>query len=146
MAKTPPTPTTFYDHFAANMEALGLEAPESLFDSAEKATLAIGAIATAIKEQRGKPITMRALARSVPALSRASTAAAFAVRAGAVYSAFYAGACIGSFAVAVGKTPSMRDFVVTANQLRVQPAPWLMPALAAVAAQVHARHIDGPPR
>ncbi len=54
--------------------------------------------------------------------------------AGGVFAAFYVGACIGSFAVATGKSLALVDLTTVANQLRLS-GPWLMPALTHAAAQ-----------
>jgi hypothetical protein len=48
MATTPPATATFYDHFAANMEAMGMPAPRGLFDTSTEASHARRAIAPAL--------------------------------------------------------------------------------------------------
>ena len=101
------------------------------------------AMAAALKAQGTWPITWRALARHVPALGRASITSTAAIRMTAVCGAFYTVACIGSLAVAAGKTPSVRNFLTAASEARVQPAPWLMLALTNVAERLAAQHPAG---
>jgi hypothetical protein len=133
MATTPPAPATFYDHFAANMEAMGLSAPRGLFETSTKATATISAIAGAMKHY-GPRVTVREILLTIPAFASAPAVAELALLAGGVFAAFYVGACIGSFAVATGKTLALVDLTTVANQLRLS-GPWLMPALTHTAAQ-----------
>jgi hypothetical protein len=141
-----PNSPTFYSRFSANMALLGLEAPESFFGTLEKATFHIGALATTVKLHGAEQLTLNQLYRAAPTVARAPVLAALAVRMGGIYSAFYVGAAIGSLAVAAGETPSVRSFLLTANQARVAPAPWLLPTLAKVAALVNAHPVRRVPR
>jgi hypothetical protein len=88
----------FYQYFKENMEALGLTAPDSLFGSQQTA---IGTISTilAFTDKHGTRVTVYELARAGTNLERLAAV-------GAVSAAFYAGAAIGSLAVATGRTIS----------------------------------------
>ncbi len=100
---------SFYFYFKENMEALGLPAPESLFETVSSATAAITALAAALKNY-GPQATMGQLAKATVATGAASPAAAVICDKGAVFAgclaSFYVGACIGSLAVATGKSLS----------------------------------------
>jgi hypothetical protein len=145
-ATSPSTEPTFYGSFAANMALLGLDAPRSLFDTVEKATLHIGSIAVAVKQYGRQPITMREVVQLVPTLGRATVLAGAVVRLSAVSGAFYVGAAIGSLVVAADQTPSVRNLLATAHRARVQPAPWVLPTLTTVAAHLYAAELRNPAR
>jgi hypothetical protein len=100
---------SFYFYFKENMEALGLPAPESLFGTLTTALATIGSLAAPLKEF-GAQATMGQLAKLAAAGSAACPAAAIIcdkalVLAGCAAS-YYVGACIGSLAVATGRSLS----------------------------------------
>lgn len=82
----------FYPAFKANMEAIGLSAPTSLFSTQEKAISTISQLASLIKTM-GMKVTIRELVV-------AGTVTEKLAAAGAYYAAFYLGGAIGSLAVA----------------------------------------------
>lgn len=107
-------PTGFYDHFSANMRALHLPAPESLFGTVTTATASIGSMVKYVQTY-GTRVTLREMLMTLPgAVSGAgggavgyATAGSEAILViGAVSAAYYVGACLGSLAVATKKTIS----------------------------------------
>jgi hypothetical protein len=104
---------TFYFYFKENMNALGLPAPESLFGTASTAVATIISLAAPI-EKYGTNATMGQLASMTAATGAAgatgSAAAAIIIEKATVIAgcllSFYVGACIGSLAVATGKSLS----------------------------------------
>ncbi len=106
--------SSFYDYFRENMEALGLPAPESLFG---RLTLALGSIGAMSKyvQVYGTRATVAEMILTLPGavpgagggavgVSTALSEVAFVV--GALSAAAYTGACIGSLAVATGRSLS----------------------------------------
>jgi len=83
---------TFYSYFKENMEAIGLQAPESLFGSVTTAIASTTAI-VAVTETVGAKVT-------ISELIGAGTLFEGLIVVGACTAAFYAGACLGSLAVA----------------------------------------------
>ena len=77
------------------MNALGMPAPSSVFSSYEKAVGTINTLLVVL-EMLGKNATMREIAKATTKLEKLKVAAAFGA-------AGYAGACIGSRAVAIGR-------------------------------------------
>lgn len=110
----------FYKYFKENMEALGLSAPDSLFGSQQ---LAIGTISTilAFTDKFGTRVT-------VLDMIGAGTKLELLAAVGAVGAAYYAGAAIGSLAVAAGRTlsggTSIADVLFEASRRRFT-RPWL---------------------
>lgn len=88
----------FYDYFKENMEALGLIAPASLF-ATQQVTLGTISTLLAYIEKYGTKVTVREMIG-------AGTKLEALVTLGAMGAAYYAGAVIGSLAVAAGRTMS----------------------------------------
>jgi len=86
----------FYRYFEENMNALGLAAPKSLFESAEKATATATALVAALT-QLGKNATVAEIVGATTGLEKL-------VVVGALFGAGYAGAVVGSIAVASGRS------------------------------------------
>lgn len=105
----------FAHHFEQNMKALGLPAPTSFYISVVVATATAKGMAEAIATY-GRTATMGQIAFRVTA---GYAAAPIVARAGsfilAVGAAFYAGACIGSIAVAVIKSAGCTGKVTVAQ-------------------------------
>jgi hypothetical protein len=114
----------FYKYFKENMEALGLAAPDSLFGSQQ---VAIGTISTilAFTDKFGTKVT-------VLEMIGAGTKLEALAMVGAVGAAYYAGAAIGSLAVATGRTlsggTSIADVLYEASR-RDLKREWLSPLL-----------------
>ncbi len=113
---------TFYGYFKANMEAMGLPAPSSLFDSASKATTTIKALADLVTKF-GTRVTVGELIGAGTALEGLSVA-------GGMLASFYVGACIGSFIVALNKYTSdklgVAHFFAFAEQQKLEVNPDVM--------------------
>jgi len=91
--------SNFYKYFKENMEALGLTPPpESLFGTQQLALSTISAILTYI-DKFGTKATVLEMAGAGTRLEQLATV-------GALGAAYYAGAAIGSLAVATGRTIS----------------------------------------
>lgn len=134
-------PNTFYIHFANNMKALNLPAPESLFGTLTTATASIGAMVKYIQTY-GTKATVREMFMTLPgaAAGAGGGAVGFATAAseallvvGAVSAAYYIGACLGSLAVAtkntVIKDVSVAECLSTAFVNGIQTPPWLIMTL-----------------
>ncbi|GAB3410353.1 hypothetical protein NX774_05290 [Massilia agilis] len=111
----------FYKYFKENMEALGLNPPpESLFGTQQ---LALGTISTMLTyvDKFGTKVTVLEMAFAGTRLEQLATV-------GAVGAAYYAGAAIGSLAVATGRTisggTSLGDVLFEASK-RGLGRPWL---------------------
>ncbi|MBP6574014.1 MAG: hypothetical protein KA230_06180 [Flavobacteriales bacterium] len=89
---------TFYGYFKANMESMGLTAPNSLFGTMEQARRTIAEIAGLIKTF-GTRVTVGELIGAGTALEALGVL-------GAVSASYYVGACIGSCIVALNKVTS----------------------------------------
>jgi hypothetical protein len=89
---------TFYHYFRENMQSLGLPAPESLFGTLQ---MALSTSATLIGhiDKFGKHVTIRELIGAGLRIEKLSMIATLS-------GAFYAGAVIGSIAVASGRSLS----------------------------------------
>jgi hypothetical protein len=79
---------TFYEHFEFSMNSVGLTAPQSLFDSQEKATATVTALIAAIK-------TVGATTTIAEIVGAGTVLEGLTVVAG-VSASFYAGACVGA--------------------------------------------------
>lgn len=88
----------FYKYYRENMSDLGLVAPESLFGTQQAAVSTIAAIVAFI-DKFGPRVTVLEMAG-------AGTKLELLTALGAVGAAYYAGAAIGSLAVATGRTIS----------------------------------------
>jgi hypothetical protein len=89
----------FYKYFKENMEGLGLTAPpESLFGTQQLALSTISAILAYI-DKFGPKVTVREMVIAGTRLEKLATL-------GTLGAAYYAGAAIGSLAVATGRTIS----------------------------------------
>jgi hypothetical protein len=92
----------FYRYFRENMASLNLPAPRSLFATGKQAKETIGAIAGAVRAF-GTRATVGEIVGTIPSLSAAGDLLTLG---SAVSASFYVGACIGSLAVATGRTVS----------------------------------------
>ncbi|MFL6708556.1 MAG: hypothetical protein ACJ8HI_10150 [Massilia sp.] len=114
----------FYSYFKENMDALGLPAPESLFGSLQTAqgtaSLLLGAI-----EKFGTGVTVRELIGAGTKLEGLAIIAACSA-------AYYAGAVVGSPAVASGRSlaggTSLSDVIFIAKKNDLY-RPWLQKTL-----------------
>lgn len=117
--------TTFYAHFRQNMASLGLPAPETLFGTLSLALSSTTSILTQI-DKFGRAVTVAELIGAGTKLEGLGVV-------GACTAAFYAGAVIGSLAVATGRSVSggvtIADIVFTANRFDLN-RPWLLDAVA----------------
>ena len=117
---------TFYDYFKENMEALGLPCPKTLFGTLTSATATTGAI-VAVVEKFGTSVTIGELI-GAGVLSEALLVV------GGVSAAFYAGACVGSLAVATGQTLadglSIADLFACATKHEIDTPMWLHDTLS----------------
>lgn len=110
----------FYKYFKENMDALGLAAPESLFGSMQ---LSISTISTILgfADKFGPRVTVMEMARAGLRLEQLATL-------GTLGAAYYAGAAIGSLAVATGRTlgggTSLGDVLFEASRWGLK-RPWL---------------------
>jgi hypothetical protein len=86
---------TFYDYFKENMEGLGLPAPESLFGNVSTASGTAATILGGI-DKFGAKVTVTELIGAGTKLEKLAII-------GACSASFYAGAVIGSIAVASGR-------------------------------------------
>jgi hypothetical protein len=92
----------WYGYFRENMTALHLPAPRSLFATAKQAKETISAIAGAIRAF-GTKATLGEIIGTIPSLGAAGDLLTLG---SAISASFYVGACIGSVAVATGRTVS----------------------------------------
>lgn len=111
----------FYKYFKENMEALNLAAPESLFGSTQTALGTITAMLT-YADRFGPRVTVMEMIGAGTKLELLATV-------GAMQVAYYAGAAIGSLAVATGRTlaggTSLSDVLFEASRLGFK-RPWLV--------------------
>lgn len=114
----------FYKYFKENMDALGLVAPESLFGTTQVALGTITAMLT-FADKFGPRVT-------VLEMVGAGTKLECLALLGAVQVSYYAGATIGSLAVATGRTlaggTSLSDVLFEASRLGFK-RPWLVSLL-----------------
>ncbi|UMR29267.1 hypothetical protein MJ904_19575 [Massilia sp. MB5] len=87
---------TFYGYFKENMEALGLPAPEGVFANLQTATANASTLLAYI-DKYGKKVTIGELLGAGMRLEKLATV-------GALSAAYYAGAVVGSIAVAGGRS------------------------------------------
>lgn len=111
----------FYTYFKENMESLGLAPPpESLFGMQQ---LAVGTISTLVGciDNFGARVTVLEIIGAGTKLEQLAVV-------GAVSAAYYAGAAIGSLAIATGRTlsggTSLADVLFEASRWRLK-RPWL---------------------
>ena len=101
----------FYKYFKENMDALGLPAPESLFGTASTTVANAGTILSQI-DKFGRGVTIREIIGAGTKLEGLGSI-------GACVAAYYAGAVIGSLAVASGRSlaggTSLADVIFTAK-------------------------------
>jgi hypothetical protein len=120
------TQRTFYSYFKENMEAMGLPAPDTLFGKLSLATATTSAIVGAV-EKFGTAVTVKELVG-------AGILSEKLLVIGACSAAFYAGACVGSLAVATGRTLSgglsIADAFTCASANAIPTPPWLRDTLA----------------
>ncbi|WP_332856562.1 hypothetical protein [Duganella sp. S19_KUP01_CR8] len=110
----------FYKYFKENMDGLGLDCPETLFASNGAAIQTATVILAAIK-QFGRNVT-------VAELIGAGTGLEKLIYLGTLRAPYYAGAVIGSIAVATGRSlaggNSMADVLLSAQRNHLHE-PWL---------------------
>jgi hypothetical protein len=110
--------SSFYQYFKENMDSMGLPVPETLFGTLSTATSTINSI-VAVVTKFGTRVTVGELV-GAGALSEGL------IVVGGVTAAFYVGACIGSLAVATGRSLSggyeLWQLFTASNST---PAPWL---------------------
>jgi hypothetical protein len=110
----------FYRYFKENMDGLGLLAPESLFGSVQTATATASVIFGAV-EKFGTRVTVLEVIRAGTKLEALGVI-------GACSAAYYAGAVVGSLAVAAGRSiaggTSLADALFVAKQNELD-APWM---------------------
>jgi len=126
----------FYEYFKENMDGLGLDAPETLFGSLGTAYGTLQTLVSAI-DKFGTRVT-------VLEVIGASTQVEALIAVGAVSAAGYAGACIGSFAVATGRTlsggTSIADVMETASAYGLNRT-WL-PGILARSPEIYRRPLQ----
>lgn len=114
----------FYKYFKENMEDLGLPAPETLFGSVQS-TVGTITVILGFVDKFGPKVTVGELIGAGTKLEKLGVIAACSA-------AFYAGAVIGSLAVAAGRClgngTSMADVLFEASRLGFK-RPWLPPLL-----------------
>jgi len=114
----------FYRYFKANMESMGLPAPESLFGTLQTAVASATALIGQV-DKFGARVTL-------PELVGAGTKLELLGVAAACSASFYVGAVIGSIAVATGRSVAggvtMADVIFTADQFNLN-RPWLLQAI-----------------
>jgi hypothetical protein len=104
--------SSFYDYFRENMKTLGLPAPQSLFGTLTTALATIGAMSKYV-EKYGNGRTVAEMADKLRSTAAGAGAVGVSVALQEVVlvgvgmsAAFYVGACIGSLAVATGRSLS----------------------------------------
>lgn len=116
---------SFYGYFRKNMEAMGLPAPATLFGSLQTATGTVSTI-VGVVGRFGTRVT-------VGELIGAGTLGEGLLVASGVLASFYAGACVGSLAVATGQKLSggltIADAVHAATLNGIQMPGWLRDVL-----------------
>ena len=110
----------FQRYFKENMEALGLPAPDSLFGSVQSAVTTVTVLLASI-DKFGQRTTIAELIGAGTRLEKLGMI-------GTLSAAFYAGACIGSLAVATGRSlsggASVADVLLYARVNHLH-RPWL---------------------
>lgn len=114
----------FYIYFKENMDSLGLPAPETLFGTMQ-AAVANAAVFLSHIDKFGKTVTVGEMLVAGTKLEKLGTVAALSA-------AFYAGAVIGSIAIATGRTvaggTSLADVLLSARRNHIS-RPWLASTL-----------------
>jgi hypothetical protein len=134
---------SFYAYFKKNMEEMGLPAPETLFGKLTTAATTIAAMANYVKIYGDKAT----VAEMVGTISGAAAGAGggtvgvatvfseVVVFTGSLLAAYYVGACIGSLAVATGKSLSggisIADVFACAKSHGIPTSPELQKTLIA---------------
>lgn len=114
---------SFFSYFKENMEALGLDVPTSLFNTQTKAAWTIASLLTAIK-MLGKNATLAEIAGATTGLEKLAVLSSG-------QALFYAGAALGSFAVATGRYSSCGTsiadvlFDIRSHGLYIPTPPWM---------------------
>jgi hypothetical protein len=110
----------FHRYFKENMEALGLPAPDSLFGTLQGSLTTVTVLLASI-DKFGKTATIADLIGAGTRLEKLGMI-------GTLSAAFYAGACIGSLAVATGRSmsggTSVADVLLYARTHHLH-RPWL---------------------
>jgi hypothetical protein len=110
----------FHRYFKENMEALGLPAPDSLFGNMQSGLTTVSVLLASI-DKFGKRATIADLIGAGTRLEKLGMV-------GTLSAAFYAGACIGSLAVAGGRSlsggTSVADVLLFARTRHLH-RPWL---------------------
>jgi hypothetical protein len=110
----------FYRYFKENMDSLGLDCPETLF-ATNGAAIQTAATILAVIQQHGSKVT-------VAELIGAGTGLEKLIYLGALRASFYAGAVVGSIAVATGRSLaggiSLSDVLMSARSNNLH-RPWL---------------------
>jgi hypothetical protein len=110
----------FHRYFKENMEALGLPAPDSLFGTLQSSLATVTVLLASI-DKFGKTATIADLIGAGTRLEQLGMI-------GTLSAAFYAGACIGSLAVATGRSmsggTSVADVLLYARTHHLH-RPWL---------------------
>ncbi len=127
----------FFDYFNENMEAMHLPAPRGFFGTLTKASASIGAMAAYV-QKFGTEATVKEMVKTLEGAVRgagggavgvATATSEVALIVAGCSAAFYVGACIGSLAVATGKTfsggLSISDCFATANEYQIPTGSWL---------------------
>jgi len=116
----------FYGYFKENMEALGLDAPISLYRGQAEVASKIATILAAFKTL-GREVTIAELVGATTGLEKLLVY-------GALRASWYAGAVIGSFAVAAGRYAangtSISDVMMEIRRNGIIPPHWLYMHLA----------------
>jgi hypothetical protein len=132
----------FYDYFSENMKALNLPAPESLFGTLTAATASIGSMVKFVQNY-GTRTTVAEMIITLPGavagagggvVGFATAASEGLLVVGALSAAYYVGACIGSLAVATGRSfsggLSIADCLSTAALHGIETPQWLQDTLS----------------
>jgi hypothetical protein len=111
----------FYKYFRENMEALGLPAPGSIYGNAILATSTLKTIVDTV-DKFGTKVTVRELLVAGVRAERLSFTASMSA-------SYYAGAVVGSLAVATGRVlghgTSLSDVLMTLSRYRLRKR-WLV--------------------
>lgn len=111
---------SFYTCFKENMDSLGLPAPLTLFSSAQAAVANVSIILAHI-DKFGKAVTVGEVIGAATKLEKLGVV-------GTLSASFYVGACVGSIAVATGRSMadglSLADVLSSATRNRLN-RPWL---------------------
>jgi hypothetical protein len=110
----------FFKYFKENMDGLGLPAPEALFGNLQVALSSVTALQAHI-DKFGKAVTVREAIGATTRFEKLLIIGSFSV-------SYYVGACIGSIAVATGRSlangTSLGDVLYTASRYGINRS-WL---------------------